>query len=360
MAIKGLDKYGVETAPADWAGILENQIVQGVLGMGNTMPVTAALFSEDPAKKLIANAETVEYGGVVELGKTKCHLIKVSGEDLDWQLWIDAGKTPLPRQFMPDVSKTFARAAKAQNRKSPFEGMKITNTVTYSEWDVAPKFAAETFVFNVPEGASKAGSLMQMLAGARRQEADPHALLGKPAPPIELDLLGGGRLDLASFKNKNVVILDFWATWCGPCVQAMPVIEKVAEKYKEQGVLLFAVNIREQPEEIEKFLKEAEIKVAVALDSEGSAAEAYLANAIPQTVLIGKDGSVQVVKVGLSTNLESALSKDLEALLAGKDLAAKTLADAKARNEAAAKEAEAAPDDDAKDAKSPSKPKSEK
>ncbi len=52
------------------------------------------------------------------------------------------------------------------------------------------------------------------------------------------------------------MILDFWATWCGPCVRAMPIIDKVAEKYKDKGVLLFAVNIQEKPDEIEKFLEQ--------------------------------------------------------------------------------------------------------
>jgi thiol-disulfide isomerase/thioredoxin len=157
---------------------------------------------------------------------------------------------------------------------------------------------------------------------------------------VKLELLDGGNLDLAGYKGKNVVILDFWATWCGPCTQAMPIIEKVAHEYQDKGVLLFAVNIQEQPDDVKKFLEEAELKVAVALDKDGTVGSAYKAEAIPQTVLVGKDGTVQVVRVGLSANLEEELSKDLDALVAGKDLASEALKVAKNKKDAATAKAE--------------------
>jgi thiol-disulfide isomerase/thioredoxin len=279
---------------------------------------------------------------------------------MDWQIWIDAGEKPLVRKFLPDLGKALAAMAKAQKGPNQLAGVKIANVVSYNDWELDPEFGEDAFAFTAPEDAEKLGSLMEIITGGARRpaaEPEPHALLGKPAPQIDLELLDGGKLDLASYKDKNVVILDFWATWCGPCVRAMPIIDKVAEKYKDKGVLLFAVNIQEMPEEIKKFLEETEIDVSVALDSEGATAAAYLANAIPQTVIVGKDGSVQVVKIGVSPDLETALTGDLESLLEGKDVAAATLAEAKARKEAAAKEkdeaADKAKEEPAKDAKEP-------
>jgi len=267
---------------------------------------------------------------------------------MDWQIWIDAGGTPLVRKFLPDLTKALEAMAKAQQGRAQLAGMKIENLVTYKNWEVDPKFGEGAFVFNAPADAEKFDSLMKMFTGGRGPAAEPapHALLGKPAPPVDLELLDGGKLDLASYKGKNVVILDFWATWCGPCVRAMPIIDKVAEKYKDKGVLLFAVNIQETPDEVEKFLAETDLAVDVALDSEGETAQAYLANAIPQTVIVGKDGSVQVVKIGASPDLETSLSDDLESLIAGKDLAAETLAKAKEKKEAAA---EAPPESETKE-----------
>jgi peroxiredoxin len=351
LFIKGYGKYATEKAPATLEDILKNQLVFGIVGLGNAANVTAAMLSEEPAAKLLEKTEAIEYGGVVDLDGVKCHLLKATAEPIDWQIWIDAGKEPLVRQFVPDLDKAFAKLAKARQQKSPFENMKITNTVIYKDWKIDPKFADDAFAFHVPEGATKVESFADII-GQPAEEPQPHALLGQAAPPIELELLDGGRLDLASFKDKNVVILDFWATWCGPCVQAMPIIDKVAAKYKDQGVRLFAVNLQEEPDEIRTFLEEAKLDVPVALDTEGAVAAAYMANNIPQTVLVGKDGTVQVVKVGLSPNLEDALSKELEALLAGKNLAAEELAKAKERaNSDKARSDDDAPSEDAAPAK---------
>lgn len=337
--IKGFNKYGVEKAPETWDAMLQNPLVAGPLGFGNASVVTAALLNEDPAKKLLEKATSVAYGGVVELDGVKCHLIEAAGEDLDWKLWIEAGDKPLVRQFVPDLAKAFAKMAKASQQKSPYENMKITNTVTFGDWKADPKFSPETFAFKAPEGVEKADSLMEILSGGRGGVAEPgpHPLVGQAAPEVKLELLDGGELNLAAFKGKKVVILDFWATWCGPCVQAMPIIDKVAEKFKDQGVVLYAVNLQEEPDEIKKFMDEAKLKVAVALDKDGAVAGSYRAEAIPQTVLIGKDGLVQVVRVGVSPNLEESLTKDLEAILAGKNLAAEALSAKAKKDEAAAK-----------------------
>jgi thiol-disulfide isomerase/thioredoxin len=353
--IKPLGKYAVEKAPERLESLFTNPIVMGVLSMGNATPVTASLVSPDPARQLSSTAESIEYGGQEVVDGVKCHHLSATGAQMDWQIWIDAGGTPLVRKFLPDLTKALEAMAKAQGGRSQLAGMKIENVVTYENWEVDPTFGEDAFVFNAPADAEKFDSLMQMFTGGRggpAAEPEPHALLGKAAPPIDLELLDGGKLDLASYKDKNVVILDFWATWCGPCVRAMPIIDKVAEKYKDKGVLLFAVNIQETPDEIKKFLEETDLAVDVALDTEGETAQAYLASAIPQTVIVGKDGLVQVVKIGVSPDLETSLTDDLESLIAGKDLAAETQAKAKASKDAAAK---AQPDTDDTPAKSETK-----
>jgi peroxiredoxin len=353
--LSAFKKFAVESAPETFNALFQNPIILGSIGFGNAGGVMVSMLSDIPVEQLLSGAQKVEYGGEVELDGHKCHVIKATQEQFDWELWIDAGEQPLVRQFVPDLTKAFERLAKSNGGDSPYAGMKISNTVSYTNWDINPKFDEAVFAFNAPEDADPVDSLMELITGQPSDPA-PHALVGKPAPQIELELLEGGHLNLESLRGEKIVILDFWATWCGPCVRAMPVIEKVAAKYADQGVALYAVNLREEADDIKAFIEENKLpEVKVALDKDGKVGNAYLATAIPQTVIVGKDGKVQVVKVGLSANLEESLGKDLEDLLAGKDLAAQTLAEAeqkaKERAEKKAKRAEAAKDAAARKAK---------
>ena len=148
-----------------------------------------------------------------------------------------------------------------------------------------------------------------------------HPLLAKPAPSFKLELLEGGEFDLSRLKGKNIVILDFWATWCGPCIRVMPVMEEVANEYKDKGVILIAVNLRESPQKIRSFLQKQGLHPVVALDKDGAEGTIYKAQYIQQTVIIGKEGIVQAVHVGALPNLKKILKKELDDLLAGKKLA---------------------------------------
>lgn len=149
-----------------------------------------------------------------------------------------------------------------------------------------------------------------------------HSLLGQKAPPFSARMLDGGSFDLAQHLDGKVVVLDFWATWCGPCVRALPIISEVAASFKDQGVEFYAVNLGDEPEAVQQFLAEHKLSVPVLLDRDSKIGELYKAEAIPQTVIIGKDGVVQVVHVGFSANLQSELSGELDALVKGKKIAA--------------------------------------
>jgi thiol-disulfide isomerase/thioredoxin len=142
-------------------------------------------------------------------------------------------------------------------------------------------------------------------------------LVGKPAPDFTLELLGGKSFHLADARGK-VVLLDFWATWCGPCLQAMPQVEAVAEEFKDRGVQLVAVNLQEDPKQITAMLERHKMHPTVALDRDGAVAQKYEANAIPQTVIIDKDGRVARLFVGGGPQLGDQLREALKAVLEAK------------------------------------------
>jgi thiol-disulfide isomerase/thioredoxin len=155
-----------------------------------------------------------------------------------------------------------------------------------------------------------------MLNGAERPE---QALVGKPAPDFKLELLDGGEVELSKLKGKNVVLLDFWATWCGPCRQVMPALQEISEEYRSKGVRYLAVNLREEPAKIQEYLKSAKLKIEVPLDKDGQVAERYNVRGIPTMAIVDKKGIVREVHVGASANLKAELKKTLDAILAGKN-----------------------------------------
>jgi peroxiredoxin len=138
-------------------------------------------------------------------------------------------------------------------------------------------------------------------------------LCGQPAYVFKLDLMDGQPYNLAEHRGR-LVVLDFWVTWCGPCMQSMPLVEEVVREFASRGVELVAVNMEEQPEQVKATLERHKLKVPVALDRDGVVAGRYAVTAIPQTVVIGRDGKVARLFVGGGRNTADALRKALDEL----------------------------------------------
>ena len=132
---------------------------------------------------------------------------------------------------------------------------------------------------------------------------------------MELALLDGGRMNLADHLGGEIVLLDFWASWCGPCRSSMPAVAEVAKEYANRGVVLYAVNQGEAPEVARKYVEDARLDISVALDTGWQAGRDYLVEGIPQLVIIDKTGTIAEVHVGSGFGLKSQLRKELDALL---------------------------------------------
>lgn len=138
-------------------------------------------------------------------------------------------------------------------------------------------------------------------------------LVGQPAYAFKLDLLDGKKFNLADRKGR-IVVLDFWATWCGPCMQTMPLVDEVAREFADKGVDLVAVNLEEQPDAIKSMLERHKLKLTVALDRDGVVSAKYAVTAIPQTVVVDRDGKVARLFVGGGQGTADALKKTLQEL----------------------------------------------
>ena len=310
-SIAALKQYAVSEPPAALSDVFESRAAN-YLGFGPGTQLFQSLLSEHAFNAFTGDVTDSSDLGVEKIEGHACRHLHFDQEAFVWDAWVDAGDQPLIRKILLELKKLPAGSG------GRLEGAKLSIAYGLNDWDLKPKFADDAFAFVPAEGWEKADDLLG-------EEEEPHPLLSTPAPDFQLAKVGGGQVKLAKHLGKDVVILDFWATWCGPCVEALPKIAKVAKKYRDRGVVFYAVNLGDSAEDVEKFLKEQKLDVPVVLDTDNAVGERYQVDGIPQSVIIGKDGSVQVVHVGVGPDLEKSLSKELDGLLAGKNLAAETL-----------------------------------
>jgi peroxiredoxin len=139
-------------------------------------------------------------------------------------------------------------------------------------------------------------------------------LIGRAAPEFTLALVDGPRFSLSGERGK-VVVLDFWAGWCAPCMQSLPKLAETVAACDPQKVKLVAVNLQQTPEEAADAMRRLKLDISVALDRDGKTAAAYGASSIPYTVVVGPDGKVFRVFIGYSPRSAEQLRKAIETLL---------------------------------------------
>jgi peroxiredoxin len=137
---------------------------------------------------------------------------------------------------------------------------------------------------------------------------------GELSPDFTLKSREGGNIKLSE-QRGNIVLVNFWASWCGPCREELPAFEELYEEYQDMGVEILAVNVDDVAEKADVLLQDIEVSFPVLYDTSGEVSELYEVRAMPTTVLIDRDGNVRLLHPGYRKGDEKKYEKAIKMLM---------------------------------------------
>ena len=276
------------------------------LEMAGPATFVLEMFAPNARAGILEQFESVEYAGK-------------SGEDDLLRFMTTSSEfmpaMPITLTIGPAKAPWIKRLSIAIPEGQGGPGMPSEMAMTFTKWTTLKNNAGTkaAFAFKAKADWKKVDDLMEALMadmgdmggspdGAFIEGMDPsgdanHKTVGKPAPDFTLKSLDGTDVSLSSLKGK-IVILDFWATWCGPCRQGLPVLMEVAKARANDNVVLWAVDLDESKSKVQDFLKKKGWNLPVLLDAKGKVSQKYGVGGIPHTVIIGPDGVIHSVEIG--------------------------------------------------------------
>ena len=154
-----------------------------------------------------------------------------------------------------------------------------------------------------------AALFLAVLAGPARADATTG-----PAPDFRLPARAGGDVSLSGLKGQ-VVLVNFWATWCGPCRQEMPLLDQIYQRYKGLGFTLLAVNVEEDSAGADQWLRQTPVTFPVLFDTKNQVSKLYDVTAMPSTVIVDRKGQVRFVHYGYKPGTESEYQDQIRTLI---------------------------------------------
>ena len=139
-------------------------------------------------------------------------------------------------------------------------------------------------------------------------------LTGQTAPDFALKSSTGENLRLSEYRGQ-VVMVNFWATWCGPCRQEMPLLDQLYSRYERVGFTLLGVNIDDNTSKAMNMVKELGVSFPVLFDSQKEVSKLYQVDTMPATVLIDREGTVRFIHHGYKPGYENEYLDQIRALL---------------------------------------------
>ncbi|HJT34106.1 MAG TPA: redoxin domain-containing protein [Pirellulales bacterium] len=241
-----------------------------------------------------------------------CHRVEVERPDGRLVFWVDQKSYVLRRLEYP--TKEFAKSVEQQ--EGPVSDLSLVVELTGAQLD--GKIDSAAFQFEAPDGARLVEQFIM-----------PPALLGRQIAEFKFVGLDGREVTRESLAGK-VVVLDFWATWCEPCLKSLPNLQKAADRYRGNDKVAFlAVSVDSDDvknEQVAEKFAELGLTMPLARDPHQMAPAAFLIEGLPTTVILSPDGTVQDFEAAYNPDLSEQLAVKIEKLLAGQNLFEETLA----------------------------------
>jgi peroxiredoxin len=264
-------------------------------------------ISKEPVTALVDGYTTVDVAPNADVDGRSYTVLSLKNENEHAAIYVDPQTHQIRRvvtDLRPILEKRGADAVK-----------KATYTVDYAKIVHSTEAAnAEQFAWTAPDGARDITNAMQEQYGDGGDRNAAMVMEGKPAPDFTLPTLDGKTIKLSELKG-NVVVLDFWATWCGPCIVSLPQLIAFANESEGKAVKVIAVNVGEPKQQVASVVEDKKWTFTVGLDTNSTVAESFHANVFPTQMVIDKEGVVRKVLIGSGPGTHQALEGTVAELL---------------------------------------------
>ncbi len=295
-------------------------------GFGGGIYLFPILMSDDPLKELMEDAEGVKKVGREKLDGTNVTVFELTvpvsslegahiplrggmDEPINLRLWIGK-KDHLIRQvaFEVDMAQMAKEMPEEQRQWMP---KKMVVTERHSAIEIDPAFPEDTFTFALPEGSKLVDEF-----GPPGRSKDKAEFVGQPTPDFVLKDIDGKEVKLADFEG-HVLIVDFWATWCGPCREEMPTFFALQNQYEDDGFSVIGIAINDTAEKVRSYAEKEELNFPLLMGDDRVQKDYGNVTAIPTSFVIDKQGIVRYAYVGTPPDMLD-FQKHVEELLAEK------------------------------------------